>query len=274
MPSDLGPPILLIRFSYPALSGFRAAGTDLAEVAARLYVPDRLERRFGLFEALTLPSLLAQTDPDFRTVILTGEGLPAAARDRLAAAAARLAGARIVALPHLHGYAAAQRAFDAVPAGARWRLSLRLDDDDALDAGFIARLKRMAAVLAPLQAGAAPLILAHARGYMLDLAAARPGLIPVVERLPLGCGTAMLAPADARENIYRRNHRWLPQFYDIYSEARTPAFIRSLHGLNDSDGQAVGRVLATPPAELAAELSAGFPWLPQAWRRLAAGAPG
>lgn len=274
MPGAFGSPILLIRFSYPARSGFRAADADLSAAEARLYAPDRLNRRLALFEALTLPSLQAQTDADFRTVVLIGERLPQAARARLEAGVARLPGAQVVALPHLHGYEAAQRAFDAVPAGARWRLSLRLDDDDALDLGFIARLRRQAARLAPLQEGAAPLILAHARGYMLDLAAARPGLIPVVERLPLGCGTAMLAPAEGRENIYRRNHRWLPQFYDVYSEARSPAFVRSLHADNDSDGQAIGRRLETAPAVLAAELAAGFPFLPDAWRRLAPEARG
>lgn len=274
MPAELGPPSFLIRFSYPARSGFRAAGGDLRALEARLYDPVRLERRFALFEALTLPALLAQTDGDFRTVVLIGEGLPAAARDRLAAALDRLPGALVVALPHLHGYEAAQRALDAVPAGTRWRLSLRLDDDDALDVDFVARLRRMLAWLLPLQDGSAPLILAHARGYMLDLAGPRPGLVPVVERLPLGCGTTMLAPTAGRENVYRRNHRWLPQFYDLFSEARTPAFIRSLHGLNDSDGQAVGRQLDTGPAALAAELAAGFPWLPPAWRQRAAEAEG
>lgn len=269
MQADLGPFTILVRFSYPARSGFRAAAEDLAAATARLYAPDRLERRFQLFEALTLPSLLAQTDGDFRAVFLVGESLPAAARARLAALVAPLSGASVVALPHLHGYEAAQQALDSVPAGRRWRVSLRLDDDDALDVDFIARLRRTLVPLLPLQAGAAPLVVAFNRGYMLDLSGPRPAVTPVVERLPLGCGTAMLAPAAGRENIYRRNHRWLAQFYDVFSEARTPAFVRSVHGLNDSDGQFVGRRLDTPPDRLAAELARGFPFLPAAWRAAA-----
>ncbi len=266
MQSDPGPITFLIRFSYPARGGFRAAGGDAAAVAARLYDPARLERRFALFEALTLSSLKAQTDGDFRCVFLIGEGFPA--RDRLEAGIAGLPGASVVALPFLHAYEAAQRALDTVPAGAR-RISLRLDDDDALDIGFVARLRALLPVLAPLQTGEMPLIVAFNRGFTLDLTGEAPRFTPVVERLPLGCGTAMIAPAAGRENIYRRNHRWLAQFYDIYGEARTPAFVRSLHGDNDSEGAAVGRVPEMSPAALGAALDAGFPFLPEPWRAAA-----
>ena len=272
MPADPGPITVLIRFSYPARGGFRTAGPDPEAVAAALYDPARLARRFALFEALTLPSLAAQTDGDFRTILLTGEGLPPDARARLEAGLSRLPGAGIVALPFLHAYEATQRALDTVPAGAL-RVSLRLDDDDALDIRFVARLRGMLARAAPLRAEGAPLILAHNRGHMLDLTGPRPVFTPVVERLPLGCGTAMIAPAAGRENIYRRNHRWLPQFYDVVSEARTPAFVRAVHGLNDSEGAAVGRVLPLAPAEIAAELAEGFPFLPADWRAAAAAAP-
>lgn len=265
MQAELGPFTILIRFSYPARAGFRASGPDLAALEARLYDPDRLARRFALFEALTLPSLKAQTDRDFRTVLLVGEGLPRPARSRLDRLLADLPGASVVAQPFLHAYEATQRAFDTVPAGRRWRVSLRLDDDDALDTEFIARLRRTIDAVAPLQSGTDPLIVAFNRGYMLDLSGARPAFTPVVERLPLGCGTAMIAPAAGRENIYRRNHRWLAQFYDVFSEARTPAFVRSLHGDNDSDGQAVGRTVVTPGAALAAELAHGFAFLPAGW---------
>ena len=265
MPADPGPITFLIRFSYPARGGFRTAGPDPEAVAAALYDPARLARRFALFEALTLPSLAAQTDGDFRTILLTGEGLPPDARARLEAGLSRLPGAGIVALPFRHAYEATQRALDTVPAGAL-RVSLRLDDDDALDTGFVARLRGLLPRALPLRAPDAPLILAFNRGYMLDLSAPRPRFIPVVERLPLGCGTAMIAPAAGRENIYRRNHRWLAQFYDVFSEARTPTFLRAVHGDNDSEGGAVGRTRSLTPAQIGAELDAGFPFLPRHWR--------
>ena len=270
MQADLGPVTFLVRFSFPARGGFRTADADLSAAEARLYDPARLARRFALFEALTLPSLRAQTDGDFRVVVLVGEGLPAEALGRLHAGLAPLRGASVVALPFLHAYEAAQRALDRVPAGAL-RVSLRLDDDDAVDVGFVARLRRLLPTLAPLRASDAPLIVAFNRGHMLDLSGPRPVFTPVVERLPLGCGTAMIAPAAGRENIYRRNHRWLAQFYDVFSEARTPAFVRAVHADNDSDGAAVGRVLPLTPAEIGAELAAGFPFLPADWRAAAVG---
>ena len=45
---------------------------DPALAAAALYDRARLERRFQLFEGLTLPSLRAQTDAGFQTAVLTG----------------------------------------------------------------------------------------------------------------------------------------------------------------------------------------------------------
>lgn len=266
--------VLLVRFSYPARGGFRRLHDDVAQTEAHLYDPARLARRFALFETLALPSLRAQTDRGFHTVFLVGERMPAEARARLDAAAAGLPGGQVVAMPSLHAYEAARRAFARVPAGtARHVATLRLDDDDALDREFIARLRATLRPLVPLQQGQEPLIVAFNRGYTVDLAGPRPVFTPVVERLPLGCGTAMLVPAGHPDNIYLRNHRWLPQFFDVFSEARTPSWLRSVHGDNDSDGATMGRSLALAPADLGAELAAGFPFLPADWLAAARTAP-
>jgi len=265
MQADLGPFTILIRFSYPARAGLRVGAGDPRSLAERLYDPARLARRFALFEALTLPSLKAQSDRDFRTLLLTGEGFPGPARARLDRLIADLPGAEVVTLPPLHAQEAVQQALAVVPAGRRWQVTLRLDDDDALDVEFIARLRRTVQTLLPLQGGDTPLVVAFNRGYVLDLTGARPAFTPVVERLPTGCGTAMIAPVASGETIYRRNHRWLPQFYDVFTEARSPAFVRAVHGDNDGDGAVIGRTVVTPGAALAAELARGFPFLPAAW---------
>ena len=103
---------------------------------ARLYAPDRMERRFRMFEKLALPSLLAQTDDDFRMVFLIGRSLPDLWRDRLTDLIAPLRGARVVALPSMPHYKAIRRAFAmALPDTATHVTGFRLDDDDAMDGG-------------------------------------------------------------------------------------------------------------------------------------------
>ena len=104
----------------------KGEGEDEAAQLARLYDPERLERRFSLFERLTLPALLAQSDRDFRMVFLIGRSLPDVWRDRLAAAIAPLPGGRIVALAPMPHYMAIKRAYKTL-----YREGLTLDDAKA-----------------------------------------------------------------------------------------------------------------------------------------------
>lgn len=251
----------LVRFSYRALSGFDKAPGDQAALAARLYDPARLERRFRLFEALTLPSLLAQEDAGFEIILLTGEDLPAAARERLEAAAGRLPRARVVALPPMKHYPATQAAFDQLePAGGGLLTSFRLDDDDAIDRRFIARLRRWCDGLAAIRAPGRPLVVGFNRGFFLDISAGGNRVYDVTERQPLGIGLAMVAQAEGRENIFRRNHRLLPQFYTSFTEAETPAFIRTVHEDNDSGGHVTGVQETMDQQAVAAEIAKRFPF--------------
>lgn len=251
----------LVRFSYAGLSGFEKAPAEPAALAAQLYDPERLERRFRLFEALTLPSLLAQEDGGFETIILTGEGLPAPARERLEAGAARLRGARVVALPPMQHYPATQTAFGlAVRKGDGFLTSFRLDDDDAIDRGYIGRLRRWSAALIALRAPGAPLVIGCNRGFFLEISPGGNRIYDVAERLPLGIGLAMVAQAAGRENIFRRNHRLLPQFFTSFTEAETPAFIRTVHADNDSGAHVTGVKDTMGQEAIAAEVARRFPF--------------
>lgn len=66
----------LCRFSYPAIGGFQVEHETVEERVAFLYDPERLEMRFAMFEAFTLPSLKAQTDQDFTFLVVIGDDLP------------------------------------------------------------------------------------------------------------------------------------------------------------------------------------------------------
>ena len=60
----------ICRFSYAGEGGFKVGHDDHATLEAFLYGAARMEERFRLFEAITLPCVAAQTDPDFTFLIV------------------------------------------------------------------------------------------------------------------------------------------------------------------------------------------------------------
>lgn len=250
----------VIRFSYPASGGFRLTPGDPAAARALLYDPDRLARRFALFQALTLPSLLAQTDRDFDLVVLIGTDLPATWRDRLEGLIAPLPGARVLALPPGQpSTPAANAAFRSIldRVDTDWLTSFRLDDDDALDRDFIARLRRLAGMLGPAAQGR-PFAIGHGHGFWLELSPDGNRIFDVRER-SAAVGAALVAPAVNGQTIYSRNHRALAERFDTWLDAGTPAFIRTVHRDNDANPHVQGQRDTLPPDRVAALLERHFP---------------
>lgn len=249
---------VLIRFSYLAQNGFRAALGGIEASRALLYDPARLARRFALFEALALPSLLAQTDPDFTAVFLIGSDFPAEARQRLVRLTAPLADPRILALPPLPMFRATRQAYLRTRRPGHTHLATsRLDDDDALSLDVIARLKAMAGPLAAVS-GDAPVAIAFNNGFFLELGAQENRLYQVMERTPGSQATTMLAPIEHSVTVFSRNHRHLGQFFNLYTEAAHPTFIRSVHRDNDSEPFTSGQAIPHDDATLRALLQGRF----------------
>ncbi|PRY93470.1 putative rhamnosyltransferase [Hasllibacter halocynthiae] len=228
--------VALVRFSYVARGGFSKGGGDPATL---LFDRARLERRFRLFEALCLPSLRAQADGAFETIVLTARSLPAWARDRLERLVDTLPGGRVVAMDVRFHYAAVRAAFASLePRGETHRVTLRLDDDDALATDCVARMRALAPRAAAVEPDA-PVSISFNRGYYAHLGEGR--VYEVVERLPLGIGMGLVAPAGHPDNAFARNHRFMPQFFNHWSEAGTPMWIRTIHGDNDAEPTLHGR---------------------------------
>lgn len=256
----------LVRFSYPALTGFTRQDEDIGRQTEMLHARDRLEARFRFFETLALPSLKAQTDRGFETLVLVGEGLPDWAFDRLSEGLRGLEGARVLRLPPMQHYPAMQAAFGSLhDDGCSHLTTFRLDDDDAMDVDHIARLRRMVDGMARVLGPQATFCVGHNRGLFLDLSEGAPIWTDVTEKLPLGVGLAMCAPVDSRENIFRRNHRLLPMFFTTLTEADTPAYIRTVHPGNDSEGKASGQVRTIGGPKLAKMLRRGFPFIDESY---------
>lgn len=232
----------LIRFSYPSTDGFSRIDADADVRRARLYSAARMETRFRLFTHLTLPSLIAQLDQDFTLGILIGSDMPETHAARLEKALAIYPRARVIIQPPRQHFAATQAAIRQLTNPDATHLTgFRLDDDDALDRNFIARLRQRAAALLVMHGADRPVVIGCNHGLLLSLDPSGNRVERVTERLPIGIGLAMAAPKGFPESIFRRNHRLVPQFYSTFTDAETPAFIRTVHAGNDSDPYASGK---------------------------------
>lgn len=140
----------ICRFSYLGLGDWKVFRKDkttpearLDEIAEGLFAEDRLAARFRSFETICLPSILAQQDPNFIFLIVSSPRMPAHWRKRLHklcdpheqihllwSDAPRLNEALEPTLRELYDHA----------NGRMWQF--RLDDDDAIDGGFLPRLRQ------------------------------------------------------------------------------------------------------------------------------------
>ena len=199
-----------------------------------MYDAARLKHRLRLFQAFNLPSILAQTDRDFKYLILVGDDLPAWARaqlDDLTAAADQI---KILPYPpHPHRQIAAQVILDHVDANHAHSIQFRLDDDDAVHRTFVERLKTDAAAGVIEYANKPRFALDYARGY-----AVRPSVEGLqAEELVRNLWTPALAAVFktlAKNTIMNFGHHKLDQHMLVISDWDTPMFLRSFHDENDS----------------------------------------
>lgn len=148
----------ICRFSYLGRGDWGAyQGTKLGspeEMAARcsmagmLYQDERLAFRFRTFEALTLPSIAAQTDPDFTFLVVTSPEMPAEwlARLRFICEAVPQAAVLVSDAPDI-GAALAPNLAAMTKNGERRLVQFRLDDDDCLAVGYVENLRNAAKAL-------------------------------------------------------------------------------------------------------------------------------
>ena len=122
------------RFSYLGAGGFEASKLDEAALMDLLYDQARMARRFAFFQKLCLPSLAAQTDQNFRLVVLIGISMPMRFRKRLKGLADQYPFLRICAIEPNGPLNATKRAFRrGTEDGADYITGFRIDDDDAVD---------------------------------------------------------------------------------------------------------------------------------------------
>ena len=252
------------RFSYLATRGWaRTVAEDADATAAELYAPERMAERFALFEALALPSILAQSDADFDVVVITSFKMPQVWRDRLEAL--------LRSRDRIHVVTLAPRPMtEAVTVALRRTLGRRqpepvvqfcLDDDDALSVNYVARLRAEAeAVLASPMGDRLPVAINHPRGITLSK---RGGQFEAHETYApfLALGLALVTEGRIPTNVYVCPHLKTPTRILSIADPKPMTYLRGMHDHHDSHGILKGRTLPLEFERLRHFLSREFPFV-------------
>lgn len=259
-----GPEIIAIcRFSYLATRGWKkTVAGDLEATERALFDDARMAAHLDFFRTLCLPSVLGQSAPGMRLLILASPRMPARWRGELE----RLVG------PHdavdLH-YLRPRPMVAAVSLALRRARGDRaepfvqviLDDDDALAGDYAERLSALAG--AALGAGFGrdrPLAFSFPRGITLP-ASGGEGRAQLTLAPFLAQGLALLTDGAAERNVFSVPHLKTPLRHRVWSDPEPVAYLRGMHGHHDSRGVAKGRQRDLDQDEFDALLAAHFPAL-------------
>ncbi len=259
----------VVRFSVLTEDYYAETHGSVEAIGAHLFSAERMALRFKLFETLCLPSLVAQSDQDFKVVVLTSTLLPADARARLDALVAPHGNISVFAAAPARHYQICKQAYaSAHKDGYSHRLSFRLDDDDALACDFVARLKLLAGPLLSLQPEQ-PTMIAFNHGFYVEVSGQGNNLVlDTVERAPLSVGLTLLHPVGYGRNPYRYNHRAIGQHYTLYSDISAPGFIRTIHSDNKSSPAKLGITGKMKPEDIERQIVERFGFSLQTLRGL------
>lgn len=236
----------LCRFSYPALGGFQVEHETIAEREAFLYDPQRLEERFRMFEALTLPPLRSQSDPDFTFAVVIGTSFPTAQRARLEALLADLPQAVIIERPPKRHRPVMKEILQELrdPHGQP-SLQFRMDDDDAVSIRFVERLRETANQLGTVISNNRYVGIDFNQGYVGRIDAKGLRAKPCVETLWTPA-LAMAVSPHASRGIMNFSHAKLTRVMPVLSVTGEDMYIRGHNDYNDSRQKAGIRPVRVP----------------------------
>ena len=224
----------LCRFSYAGEGGFKVGHDDFAALETFLYGTDRMEERFRLFEAITLPSVAGQTDSDFTFLIVTGIGFPAQHLDRLRALTRHIPNCEIRQFPPgPHRRVMSKAIKDWRGAADTPCLQFRLDDDDAMALSFVERFKQTAHDLAPISARHPSVAVDFNQGYVYTAGAEGVKLWPYhypYSAIALG----MIVGAGSDDTIMNHGHQNLWKTMPTMTFTGEDMMMRGHNDFNDS----------------------------------------
>lgn len=249
----------LCRFSYAGLGGHRYGHQTLAERKALIYDPERLRRRWSWFEAVTVPSIIGQTDEDFTLVVMTCPDLPEPYLSRLKELAAEIPAIKLELVEPQERYL--QGCMEAIRPNMDGRADVighfRLDDDDAVALDYIASAKR--------DFQGAKAIWARKKRMACDYAS---GVVAKIRRQGLGLesrfiylSTAALTiylPADLERTAIHYEHWKIASLMPTLTLGQRRMFLRLIHQDNVSGEVGAGYALEDEGADYARILGERF----------------
>ena len=229
---------------------------------ARIFDRARLQRRFQLFEEICLPSLAAQTDPDFNMMLITSRDLPDWAHDRLMGLVRELPNVYVRAYRPLANIQRVfkRSVFEMLDPTAPITASFRLDDDDALASDYIARLRTH------MVSDKVGKIVTFSHGHQLALS---DGALQVWDDTR-ECGSAGLALVQRGgvksipETVTIHclgGHRKVGQFAPVINDKSDAMYVQTANGVNVTGRRGGGGKDAISAKDLAAKLHPKFPHL-------------
>ena len=129
---------IITRFSYRGTDAFAAIDGPSFYRQVDPLDPDRLAQRFMLFRMSCLPSLAAQSDPDFTWVIVIDRDLPARFHDELQALTADIARVVLFVFDPAAELATLDWLAPYMDADTTHVITMNMDDDDVLPSGYVA----------------------------------------------------------------------------------------------------------------------------------------
>lgn len=230
--------LIQMRYSFFGRSGWRSA---VATDKALLFDPDRLAFRLSLMRRITLPSLAAQTDPDFRLLILTSDDLPT---DHLRALTETchefLGDDRVHLIPHIPtrpGWVFRKYIVENLNTHSHIA-QVVLDDDDALACDFVAMNKHEAEfALSYMQGGDPARFISYATG--ISAAFAPDGIRLSHRTVPFtNLGLTLVTRTETDFNPYQVAHQKVARRFPVrVNYDQRPFYIRAVHDHNDSKGR-------------------------------------
>ncbi|HEY9038300.1 MAG TPA: putative rhamnosyl transferase [Roseovarius sp.] len=224
----------LCRFSYPALGGFQIEHDTPEARAAFLYASERMEERFATFRSFTLPSLMAQTDPDFTLAIVVGDAMPAALLTRLREMVQDMPQAAIIPrAPGRHRQVMREVINDVRDDRALPSLQFRMDDDDAVAVTFVQRLREAAGDLHAMLARHRYIAVDFNQGHIARIGPKGIHAKPIFQTLWTPALGMAVAPGASR-SIMNFSHAKLSRIMPVVTLPGADMFVRGHNRFNDS----------------------------------------
>jgi hypothetical protein len=246
----------ICRFSYPALGGFQRVHDTPEDRAAFLYAPERLDERFRLFEAFTLPSLRAQTDQNFTYLIVIGQDFPPERLAQLKALTKDMPQVVIQAHPPGRHRTVMADALNSVRKPGKFCIQFRLDDDDAVGVQFVAKLRRGLRHAYPMFLLSHLVAFNFTRGYY-----ARAGVNGIetepAKRLYLSMAIAIAFRPDTRLTVMNFGHHEVWEHMPTVTRIDPDMWVRGINDHMDSR-EPIGKSLEPLTPENEASFKAAF----------------